>query len=149
MEGTMPVKKYYTEEERREARREQYRKYNNKRPRKGGPIGRPKATVTWWQKITKEEKSLLNRKYDLKKHYNMSLEEYDELLIKQNYCCSICKNPPDKKPLGVDHCHTTGKVRGLLCNSCNSTIGFCKDNITVLQNAIEYLQGVVNDPNMA
>ena len=133
-------KKYHTEEERREGYRENWRRYNKKRPRKGGPIGRPKKEVSWWDSKTKEEQSLLHRKYDLKRNYNMSLEEYDKLLVKQNYCCSICKNPPDKKKLVVDHCHNTNKVRGLLCSKCNLLLGNAKDSINILQNAIEYLK---------
>ena len=44
------------------------------------------------------------------------------------------------KPLAVDHCHTTGGFRGLLCNSCNSVLGHAKDNIKTLENLIKYLK---------
>lgn len=78
----------------------------------------------------------------LKTLYNLSLEEHQELLVKQSYCCKGCGQHESilSRPLCVDHCHTTNKVRGLLCSSCNSAIGFVKDDVTVLLNLIEYLK---------
>lgn len=89
----------------------------------------------------------INRKSLLKTKYGMSLEEYDSIEIKQNSCCAICgihkENliPYHKEGsvLCVDHCHTTQKVRGLLCFSCNLMLGYSKDNTTTLLNAIKYL----------
>jgi hypothetical protein len=59
----------------------------------------------------------------------------------QGGSCKICKTHESnlKRKLFVDHCHTTGSVRGLLCQSCNTMIGNAKDNILVLQAAINYL----------
>lgn len=54
--------------------------------------------------------------------------------------CKIC-NTTSTKPLSVDHCHSTGKIRGLLCNPCNMGIGQFKDSIVRLKNAISYLEG--------
>jgi len=53
--------------------------------------------------------------------------------------CLICTKIPTKQ-LVVDHCHTTGKVRGLLCDKCNFLLGLANDQINVLQNAIAYLE---------
>lgn len=83
----------------------------------------------------------------LKRNYNITLEEYNELLKKQNNCCSICKNKETEvnersgksKDLSVDHCHKTKKVRGLLCKSCNKALGLFKDSIDILQSSIDYL----------
>lgn len=68
--------------------------------------------------------------------------DYNKLFIEQNGCCKICKRPQTefKKKLAVDHCHITGKTRGLLCNNCNTILGHAKDNIKTLQNAIKYLK---------
>jgi hypothetical protein len=62
--------------------------------------------------------------------YGITVEKYDELLIKQNSVCAICGNPETAKSrtgnirlLSVDHDHTTGAVRGLLCVSCNTAVG--------------------------
>lgn len=80
------------------------------------------------------------------KKYGITIEEYRSMLISRNNLCAIC-NQPEKRMLGdepqrlaIDHCHTTGKVRGLLCNQCNSMIGMVEDNIVRLQKAIEYLK---------
>lgn len=84
-----------------------------------------------------------NRK--LKKAYGITLEQYEELLSKQKGKCSICgidnngkyRNKP--RAFAVDHCHNTGKVRGLLCSDCNTGIGLLKDNVNYLELAIKYL----------
>lgn len=72
------------------------------------------------------------------KRYNISKEEYINLLNKQNNKCVICKKIPNKK-LGIDHCHKTGKIRGLLCNNCNSALGFLNDDMELVKNAYDYL----------
>ena len=77
------------------------------------------------------------RKHSLKHKYGLSISEYDTILISQNKLCKIC-NKYMEKPF-VDHCHKSNKVRGLLCSSCNSIIGFAYDEIEILQRAIEYL----------
>lgn len=71
-----------------------------------------------------------------KSTYGISASEYDALKLSQNGRCAICNT--DAK-LCVDHDHDTGKVRGLLCMKCNSSIGFANDDATVLKSAIEYL----------
>jgi hypothetical protein len=72
----------------------------------------------------------------LKKTYNLSLEEYAKMLKEQNNVCWICKQ---KKSLVVDHDHDTGKVRGLLCNLCNTSLGGFKDSRDSLLKALDYL----------
>lgn len=81
------------------------------------------------------------KKSHLKRKYNIELSNYHQILEKQDDCCAICKRHIDiiKRGLVVDHCHTTGEVRGLLCNSCNSGLGFFKDSIDNLKNAAKYL----------
>lgn len=75
--------------------------------------------------------------YRLRTKYDISLEEYDAMMESQGGRCLICKESYDD--LVVDHCHTTGAVRGLLCSRCNSGLGFFKDNKDSLANAIDYL----------
>jgi hypothetical protein len=70
--------------------------------------------------------------------YNITLTDYNTMLYIQDSKCLICKTY--KEVLSVDHCHTTGKVRGLLCNHCNSMLGQAKDNIETLLAGIEYLK---------
>ncbi len=84
------------------------------------------------------------RKYDLKRVYNMSLSDYDDMLKAQGHRCKICltENAGGKhKKFYVDHCHKTGKVRGLLCTGCNLALGGFRDTIETLSRAILYLKG--------
>lgn len=61
----------------------------------------------------------------LKREYGITLEEYNRMLTAQNGKCAICKqSDASKKALAVDHCHKSGKVRGLLCGSCNVKLGW-------------------------
>ena len=53
--------------------------------------------------------------------------------------CMIC-HKTDRRKLGIDHCHETGKIRGLLCDNCNKGIGNLQDDIEILNNAIKYLR---------
>lgn len=74
------------------------------------------------------------------KKYGLTLEQYNFMLEAQNNSCAICKE--DKKTIRdwhVDHCHTTGKVRGILCHHCNLLLGNARDNKNTLYNAINYL----------
>ena len=82
--------------------------------------------------------------YHLSKTYGLSEEDYFKMYEDQQGCCLICKLPEDKhKHYGkfvVDHDHSTGKVRGLLCNHCNVLIGHAKEDIRILENSIIYLK---------
>ena len=77
----------------------------------------------------------------LVKKYGISLNEYNDILTKQNNVCAICKkeNLPNSGSLAVDHDHKTREVRGLLCIMCNRGLGNFYDNIQYLSTAIEYL----------
>lgn len=89
-----------------------------------------------------------NKDCKLRLYYGISLEEYNKLLEKQNGKCAICNLTPEVcnkgRYLCVDHNHQTGKVRGLLCNTCNRAIGLLKDNTEVLRRAAEYIDADVN-----
>ena len=93
--------------------------------------------------LTKKEKVLKNRRNNLKARYNMTIEEYEELRESQDYRCAICDTHESKlnRPLFVDHNHDTGKVRGLLCLTCNSGIGLLDDDPALCLRAVEYLSG--------
>lgn len=82
--------------------------------------------------------------YSLKALYGLTLDEYKKMQAQQNHACKICKTHEKnlKRKLFVDHCHETGKVRGLLCQYCNTMLGNAKDNVLVLQAAISYLSDV-------
>ena len=76
----------------------------------------------------------------LKARYGITLETYNDMLFEQDGVCKICKGKNNsKQSLAVDHCHKTGKIRGLLCSPCNIMLGHSKDNKLTLQEAIMYL----------
>lgn len=88
-----------------------------------------------------------NRAQALRKNYGITIEVFEALLAKQNGRCAICGTDkpcgPGKK-LMVDHDHKTGRIRGLLCNHCNSTIGYALECPDRLKKAIAYLEGGPN-----
>lgn len=78
----------------------------------------------------------------MRRNYGIGLDEYDRLYEEQGGVCKICHLPQsDKrtKRLCVDHNHTDGHVRGLLCSHCNRGIGLLKDDYRLAQSAAEYL----------
>jgi len=79
----------------------------------------------------------------IKRKYSITKEQVDQMKLKQNNCCAICKNKETSKKainLSIDHDHSSGKVRGLLCNNCNNGLGRFKDDCNLLQAAIDYLK---------
>ena len=103
-------------------------------------------------KLKAYEKDYREKNKDKKKEYKwrlkgidptFTLEDYNELLEKQNFCCAICGQHQSEltKALAVDHDHETGKVRGLLCFNCNSGLGALGDNVEGLLKALDYIGG--------
>lgn len=88
----------------------------------------------------KEQCKRSDRKYHLSK-YGLTPEDYNLMFLSQEGSCLGCKKHQNNltRSLVVDHDHTTGKVRGLLCRQCNSGLGCLKDNTDTLFNLIEYL----------
>lgn len=84
-----------------------------------------------------------HRKNSLKRKYGINLDDYNKMLQEQNGSCAICfvkVEDTKKKYLCVDHNHLTGAVRALLCDPCNSAIGFLKEDQEVILRAAEYLK---------
>lgn len=73
------------------------------------------------------------------KRYKISLQEYERMKVEQEGKCAVCGARWGEKTPAIDHCHSTGKIRGLLCASCNTGLGAFKDCPNLLANAIEYL----------
>ncbi len=83
-----------------------------------------------------------SRKYAMLRKYGMTQEDADKMLADQGGVCAICHadNPQRKNSdWSIDHCHTTGRVRGILCTPCNTMLGNARDNKQTLANAIQYL----------
>ena len=111
-----------------EARKAYHKAYRQKNKEK---------TKTYNSKFKKER-----RCYNLQRNYGITSIEYDRILASQNGVCACCytSNPGGHhKIFNVDHCHKTGKVRGLLCYPCNVGIGHLGDNFQSVSNAITYL----------
>jgi hypothetical protein len=123
----------------RELYLERAKKFGKSDTRKKYLLDNKERTKAYNKEVWKTKKLL---KPHLKTLYNLSLEEHQELLVKQLYCCKGCGKPESelKRSLCVDHCHKTGNVRGLLCHSCNLAIGFVNDDITILSKLINYLK---------
>jgi ABC-type Fe3+/spermidine/putrescine transport system ATPase subunit len=94
----------------------------------------------------KEWRKSIGQKHHLKTRYNLTPDEYNDLAIKQDYKCAICnKDVKDNIrngksiALSVDHKHSTGKIRKLLCFNCNTGLGKFNDDSEMLIKASQYL----------
>ena len=98
-----------------------------------------------WRKRNPSKVKSQNRR-DALRQYGLSLNDWEQIFNKQNGLCAICDLPETSTNRGVlmrlsvDHCHSTGKVRGLLCSKCNKAIGLFGDRPDVLRNAAKYLE---------
>jgi hypothetical protein len=87
-----------------------------------------------------------DKAYKLMANYGLTTDDFEAMLEVQSYACAICDLQEDKLrddgtpfPLSVDHCHVTGRIRGLLCHRCNTALGLFRDDPALLSRAIEYL----------
>lgn len=78
----------------------------------------------------------------MRRNYGLSLAEYNKVLVFQSNGCAICKRDRKefKNRFAIDHCHTTGLLRGLLCWGCNKALGVFRDNLARLKEAAKYLE---------
>jgi hypothetical protein len=103
-----------------------------------------KSCSSWYRNNPEKAKEQRIRKYGI------TLDQYNQMRKDQNYCCAICSKHEDEVKQGkavssstslqIDHCHSTSKIRGLLCTSCNTLLGKAKDDVSVLEAAITYLK---------
>lgn len=90
------------------------------------------------QRVKRHDESPRSRNEShIRRTYGLTLEEYDAMHERQDNRCLVCK---EKTKLHVDHCHSSGKVRGLLCFFCNAGIGMFKDDPRLMKAAIRYLE---------
>lgn len=85
-----------------------------------------------------------NRRYNIRR-YGITVEDFEDMLLKQLECCLICGDYLDTSNLRnvhIDHCHSSNRVRGILCQSCNHLLGNARDSIQILEAAIGYLKDV-------
>lgn len=102
-----------------------------------------KELTRQWRIANKERHAENMRRHAYKKLYGITIEQYEDMLDAQGYACALCLKDIDDnggKEFDVDHCHTTGKVRGLLCRDCNRALGLFQDSPTLLERAAQYLR---------
>jgi hypothetical protein len=87
------------------------------------------------------------KNYHLNRKYKITLDDYNKMLEDQKDCCASCGRHRSTWPraLHVDHCHNTGKIRGLLCYNCNQFLGYIKDDPLTLVRILSYLK---REPNV-
>jgi hypothetical protein len=99
-----------------------------------------------WQRVFRKLQPEATKNIELKKKFGITREQYAAMHANQSGRCAICGKEESAVirgktvSLAVDHCHRTGKIRGLLCSSCNPGIGNFMDSIELLQSAIDYLR---------
>jgi hypothetical protein len=91
------------------------------------------------EKLLAPRRGRCQRNEQLKVHYGISIVEYQEMERQQGGACAVCA-VPKQETLCVDHCHATGRVRGLLCRACNAGLGCFKDNTELMARAMTYLE---------
>jgi len=101
-------------------------------------------------RVLNSQREYYKKRNHLKNRYGITIEEFNHMVEKQNNLCAICNCPETSKSgrnlkecprvLGVDHCHITGKIRELLCNTCNHILGSAKESIDILKSSIAYLE---------
>lgn len=132
------AKRYVEKKEKIRTQIEEYRLKNKEKIEQAQTIWKAKnpEKVKHYQRVT-----------NLKK-FGLSAETYNLMVEQQNGLCAICKKPEtfvhsrtkELARLAVDHCHTTGKTRKLLCKNCNTGLGSFKDDPRILMSAVEYLK---------
>ena len=135
----------------READREGYNAYMREYNSKNQPIRERKAKAVREanpeyaeRRKTLETLSRADHEkhWSLKRKYGIGLDDWTRIKDSQSNSCAVCgvhESESGKKGLAVDHCHTEGQVRGLLCGNCNTGLGQFKDDVALLQKAIQYL----------
>lgn len=98
----------------------------------------PEKVKKAWKKWESRNKE--NRRNKTLRAYGMTEKDYLVMFEHQRGVCKICFKPQTIKRLAVDHCHTTGKVRGLLCDTCNRGIGLFKEDKDIILSAYNYLK---------
>lgn len=93
-----------------------------------------------WREANPERVRDYRRSNGLMANYGITPQDYDHMAAVQGHACAICRQVLARR-LSVDHCHTTGRIRGLLCHKCNQGLGYFQDDPGLLDRAKEYLGG--------
>jgi len=123
------------------------RRYQRRRRKDPGYRAAQAVQFKKWAKKNKEHLQRWSREYQRRKAIDIRLRrkglsvDLKGHIEKHSGRCDLCGGPPDGRwqRLSVDHCHRTGKFRGLLCSACNRGLGFLQESPTLLRKAIRYL----------
>lgn len=117
----------------REQRLEYERRYRERNKDRVRRMGRE------WAKTERGKRTTRNN--FLKQRYGITIEDYEELLKHQGHVCKLCGRSAGQegRALAVDHCHETGRVRGLLCTGCNTTLGRIEKCPHLFRRMLNYL----------
>lgn len=103
--------------------------------------GTCKQCLNTWQKQYRENNPEKVKNSRIQRAFGLSLSAFNKMLAEQNGVCKICDKPEKEgRALAIDHCHTTKKIRGLLCKECNLGLGKFKDEMTIVEKALNYLK---------
>jgi hypothetical protein len=131
---------YQREYARTEKRKAVRRRYNQSEKGKANNNAQCKR----WREQNRDKYLASLKKADLKRHYGLTQEQWNKLFTDQGSKCAACRSTDPKVKTGkwsTDHCHTTGKVRGILCNGCNTALGHAEDKPATLRALASYLEG--------
>ena len=94
-----------------------------------------------YKRLTKDTRFKVSKNNNLKKLYGITLDDYEVMFYRQKCKCLVCGciMPMFGKTTHVDHCHETNEVRGILCSQCNTIIGLCYEDSSILASAIDYI----------
>lgn len=127
-----------------ELHKEAVRRFREKHPeywRTANDKEKGRIAAKKWAAKNGDRIRLAGKRQKLKK-YGLTLEGFDQMLLRQSNSCAICSETLGKKShdTHIDHCHSTGRVRAILCNHCNNVIGRARENPAILRLAAAYLE---------
>lgn len=129
----MPVRKYFTEEDYKQAQRD-----NTKRWRETHREERRASARAYYHRH--KDRIRQERYHQIIPDYGISLADRDEMIKRQDGKCPICNNLlQGGQKQAIDHCHTTGKVRAVLCTRCNLLVGFIEKDFEHTVRALDYI----------
>jgi hypothetical protein len=100
-----------------------------------------KSQLSAYNKLRLVRDPLVHRRIQLRLKYGLSISQFEELVKQQRGRCAICLRPERRnRPLSVDHCHKSKRIRGLLCSNCNTAIGLFHDSVKLITLARDYLK---------
>ena len=98
------------------------------------------AGTKTWESKNPDKRRAITRNYRRKKMFGIDSAEYLRMNERQNFACAICGSADGKRRLDIDHCHSSGRIRELLCTNCNNGLGRFQDSADLLRKAADYIE---------